>query len=68
MTSFKTYLEGRGEKQNDFAKRIGISAAYLSQILSGDRTPSLELAVAIEDATCGAVTARSWVVQQEATQ
>lgn len=68
MANLRSHLDGTGEKQGDFAKCIGISPAYLSQILAGSRTPSLEIAIAIEDATRGAVPARSWVKKQEATQ
>ncbi|WP_158589823.1 hypothetical protein [Gemmobacter lutimaris] len=33
----------------------------MSELVKGDKTPGLELAVKIEDATGGAVPARSWV-------
>lgn len=68
MSKLRTYLVDMGEKQGDFAKNIDISPAYLSQIMAGDRTPSLDLAVLIEDATDGAVPARWWVDRQDEAQ
>jgi DNA-binding transcriptional regulator YdaS (Cro superfamily) len=59
MEQLQTLLEG--QRKGDFAKRIGVSSAYLSQLLSGKRTPSLEVAVKIERETGGAVLAASWV-------
>jgi len=57
----KKYFIASGIKQSDLADRLGISQAFLSQLLNGRRTPSLELAVRIERLTGGAVPAASWV-------
>ncbi|WP_366865265.1 helix-turn-helix transcriptional regulator [uncultured Tateyamaria sp.] len=46
--------------RSQFAERVGISGAYLSQLSSGLRTPSLEVASAIERETGGAVPMQSW--------
>jgi len=54
--------------QLDVAQKLGVSQAYLSQLLSGQRRPSLELAVHIEQMTGGAVPATSWVDDQEKTE
>ena len=59
MMNLNTYLEGR--PKNKFAKAAGISAAYLSQIMGGDRSPGLSLAFRIETLTDGDVPASSWV-------
>lgn len=48
-------------KANALAQAVGISPSYLSDIKKGNRVPSLRVAFAIEDATQGAVPARSWV-------
>lgn len=41
------------------AQRLGVSRSYLTQIIRGQRAPSLALAVKIERLTGGAVTAAS---------
>jgi DNA-binding transcriptional regulator YdaS (Cro superfamily) len=56
----KTHLEQTGERQGDFARRIGISQGFLSQLLNKRRSPSLSVAVRIERATGGAVSVASW--------
>lgn len=61
MQNLRTYLERTATPQTRFAAIIGISRGYMSQLVSGTKTPSLELAAAIERATDGAVTAASWV-------
>lgn len=54
---FKTE-QGRARRKGEWAKAFGIRhATYLSQILSGHKTPSLQLARRIEKVTGGAVTA-----------
>lgn len=52
------YLEGR--KRADVAARLGISAAYLSQLSSGARMPGLETAARIERETGGEVPKTAW--------
>ena len=61
MEQLRTYL--KKHKANVLAEAIGISPSYLSDIKKGNRVPSLRVAFAIEDATEGAVPARSWVMQ-----
>jgi transcriptional regulator with XRE-family HTH domain len=61
MEQLRTYL--KKHKANVLAEAIGISPSYLSDIKKGNRVPSLRVAFAIEDATEGAVPARSWVTQ-----
>lgn len=58
MQTLSAYLAGR--KKADFADQIGVSAAQLSQYLSGYRRPGYELMLKIEAATGGAVTVHSW--------
>lgn len=61
MSQLRTFLSQTRTKQAELAKRLGVSCGYMSELVKGDKTPGLELAVKIEDATGGAVPARSWV-------
>lgn len=61
MSNLRTFLVQTRTKQAELAKRVGVSCGYMSELVKGDKTPGLELAVRIEDATGGAVPARSWV-------
>ncbi len=55
------YLEQHnGKRRVQIAAELGISEAYLSQLASGVRRPSLTMAFKIEEKTGGAVPARSW--------
>jgi len=58
METLKTYLEGR--KKADFAKAIGTSPSYLSQLLAGTRSPSRKLMMKISAETGGNVDVVSW--------
>lgn len=46
--------------QREFAAELGITEAYLSQVLHGRRTPRLPILMDIEDKT--GVTVRSWAL------
>lgn len=61
MEHLQTYL--KTHKATALAQAVGISNSYLSDIKKGNRVPSLRVAIAIEDATEGAVPARSLVRQ-----
>jgi transcriptional regulator with XRE-family HTH domain len=58
MGKLARYLKDR--KQRDFAEAVGISSAFLSQILKGDRRPGYETMLRIEEATGGEVDIHSW--------
>ena len=58
MHTLKAFLEDKA--RGEFAKEIGISAPYLSQLANGTRTPSLRVAKKIEDATAGSVPVSAW--------
>lgn len=58
MEKLTTYLQGR--KQREFAQAVGISDAFLSQILSQKRRPSYRVMLKIEQVTEGAVDIHSW--------
>lgn len=45
------YFEQTGTSQRALARQLGISKAYISLITSGDRQPSLPLAIRIVELT-----------------
>ncbi|WP_299558675.1 helix-turn-helix transcriptional regulator [uncultured Sulfitobacter sp.] len=57
----KKFISQSDCNQAEWAKRIDVSASYLSDLLRGKKRPSLDLAFRIERATCGAVPASSWI-------
>ncbi len=61
MTQLRDFLATTKTKQSDLAKRLGVSVAYMSELVNGSKSPGYELAFRIEDATSGAVSARSWL-------
>jgi len=61
MTKFAKYLVDTRQTQAAFAKAIGASQAYVSQIASGQRRPSMALAYKIQIATNGEVPIESWL-------
>jgi transcriptional regulator with XRE-family HTH domain len=63
MEQLSQYLKTR--KAKELAEQIGISASFLSDMKKGNRTPGLKVAFALEDATGGAVTARSWLTPSD---
>jgi transcriptional regulator with XRE-family HTH domain len=66
MTQLRDFLAITKTKQSDLAKRLGVSVAYMSELVNGSKSPGYELAFRIEDATGGAVSARSWLPSTEA--
>lgn len=52
----KANWRSREKTDTDFAAAIGCSGPHLSLIIKGDASPSLKLAVRIEEVTAGAVT------------
>jgi DNA-binding transcriptional regulator YdaS (Cro superfamily) len=66
MPDIATYLVSTKTKQSALAAAVGVSRGYLSELVGGTKRPSLELAVAIERATAGAVPATSWVPEPSA--
>lgn len=61
MTHLAAYLSKTSTPQAKLAEAVGVSRAYMSELVGGTKTPSLTVAVAIERATDGAVTAASWI-------
>jgi transcriptional regulator with XRE-family HTH domain len=58
---FADFIRTSGLTRTQWADRLGISRSYLSDILNGNKMPSLVLATAIERETGGQVLATSWV-------
>lgn len=54
----RAWLDRSKQQQRELAAKLGVSDAYLSQILSGLRRPKLELLMAIEAET--GVPVASW--------
>ena len=67
MTQLAAHITATGQSQAALASDLGISRSHMSELVSGAKKPSLDLAFAIERATGGAVPASSWV-DQEGTQ
>lgn len=63
------YLAENRLSQSGFAKVIGVSKGYVTELLNGTKTPSLLIAVRIERATDGAIRVSSWAARRKtATQ
>lgn len=56
LASYVEQLPRGGKKL--FAIQLGVTASYLSRLISGDRSITAERAIQIEDATDGAVSRR----------
>ena len=52
------FLSAERGRQVKLARRLGVASSTISDIRSGRSAPSLDLAIRIEDATGGQVTAR----------
>jgi transcriptional regulator with XRE-family HTH domain len=65
MDKLKAYIAAQGMSARSFAQAAGLSAPGLHGLMTGRNKPSLEVAFAIEDATGGAVPARSWLRAEE---
>lgn len=65
METLAQYLNGR--HKGEFARAVGISPAYLSQILGGMRSPSLSLMRRFSAASGGEVDLNSWAAKRSAT-
>lgn len=60
MSKLKKFRSFAKVRQEDFARQVGVSQGTISKIERGSAKPGLELAVAIERVTSGAVPASSW--------
>ncbi len=60
MNQLKSFLKKSGIRQAALADQLGISRGYMSELVSGDKSPGRELAVKIDGVTFGAVPVASW--------
>ena len=61
MHSLQNHLVRHRITRAAFARRVGVSKGYVTELLKGTKRPSLLLATRIQEATCGDVPATSWV-------
>lgn len=61
MATLSEYLKENDITQSAFAQRVGVSRSYMSEIVSGIRTPRLQLALQIQTASGGQVDIASLV-------
>lgn len=54
--TLEQYLTDRKIKPSVFAAEIGVAASTITRVMSGERSPGLELLTLIRDKTGGAVT------------
>ena len=60
MEKLAAHIKAANVTKSDFARSLGISAPYLSQILGGIRRPSLDVALRIASVTNGEVPVDAW--------
>lgn len=64
MEKLRAYMKRVGIKPSEMAEAVGTSRGYMHDILTNRRRPGLNVAVAIERATNGAVPAAEWAAAQ----
>jgi transcriptional regulator with XRE-family HTH domain len=64
--TFREHVLSSGKSQSSWAADLSISRSYFSELLNGNRLPSLELASKIEVLTNGRVPAGSWHLGKDA--
>lgn len=60
MEELHKHISDANIRQSDFASQIGISGAFLSQILKGTRRPSYDVMLRIDAETNGRVPLGAW--------
>lgn len=60
-TKLSRWLDSAGMTRYELADHLKIGRAHADKICRGERRPSLELAIAIEKLTRGAIPASSWL-------
>lgn len=60
-----TYLNDAGETRSDFAKQLGVSRQYVSNLINGHTGATLKKAFAIQEATKGKVLAADILAFEE---
>lgn len=64
----ETYLSDRKIKHSDFAEKLGVSQVTVTRYVNGNRTPSLSMALKIEELTKRKVRVSDWYDLSEPTQ
>ncbi len=59
-TKLSRWLDSSSMTRYDLAERLGVARGHVDKICNGERRPSLDLAVAIEKLTSGAVPVTYW--------
>ena len=59
-TPLSRWIDEAGKSREEVAEELDVTRTHLDRLCRGDRRPSLELALAIETLTDGAVSAASW--------
>lgn len=67
MDLLQTYLASKGMRQSALADALGINRGYMSELASGRKRPSLDLAFRIAEVTEGAVPVSAWQPTAEAS-
>lgn len=67
-TALHRYLKDRGIDDADFAPKIDRDRSMVSKLRRGIVRPTLDLAAAIERATDGDVSIRSWLPDESVAQ
>lgn len=62
------YLDANGIKRGDFARRVGVSAGWITALCDGSGWPSRDIAEKIVAETAGAVTADDFLRLDEAVE
>lgn len=61
LRSFLDTPKGSSISMAEWARRIGVTRGYFSQLANGDKMPSIDVAWTIEKATQGEVRMQDWV-------
>lgn len=61
LHDFLATPQGKTLNQANWARRVGVTRGYFSQLVQGDKLPSLQLAYEIEVATNRVVTMQDWM-------
>lgn len=62
------YLDANGIKRGDFARRVGVSAGWITALCDGSGWPSRDIAEKIVAETAGVVTADDFLRLDEAVE
>lgn len=62
----KTYLSTTGTSHSAFAEKLGVSQVTVTRYANGERSPSLKMALKIEDLTKRKVKVSDWKAMEAA--